>query len=158
MRRSRAACRTTPTAAGTRWASTARTTRRSPACSCRPSRRWWIASLRRATEVPEAQRDVDLQGPRRVAPVAQQGLGGGQPLPHRVDVDAETIGGRLGVLVAVEISEQRGNELRTALAVVRDHRADRRFEESRKARAVVRLEQRRIQGQLVLRAGGSLAA
>ena len=107
-------------------------------------------SRTRRTEAPQAHRDVELERARRMAPMPEQVLDGGQALPHGVDVDVEPLRRRLGVLVAVEIREQRRGELRAALAVVRQQRTDRGLEEVGEARPVVRLEQRRVDRQLVL--------
>jgi len=87
---------------------------------------------------------------RGLAPMAEQVLDGRQPLPHGVDVDPEALRGDLGVLVAVEVGQQRAREFRAALVVVGDQRANGRLEKRRQARLVVGLEQRGIDGQFVL--------
>src|SRR4051794_7961255 len=80
-------------------------------------------------EAPQAHRDMQLERARRLAPVSEQVLDRREALPHGVHVDVEALRGGLGVVVAVEVDEQGRDELRAALAVVGEQRADRRLEE-----------------------------
>lgn len=74
----------------------------------------------------------------------------GQALAHGVHVDAHARCRGLGVLVVVEVGQQRGGELRAAPPVVRQQRADGRVQEDVQARLIMRLEEHRVERHFVL--------
>src|SRR5262245_28990012 len=58
-------------------------------------------------ELPEAQREMDLQGPRRLAPVAEKLLDGLEPLAQRIHVDAQLRCRAPRIVTVVEIGQHR---------------------------------------------------
>lgn len=73
---------------------------------------------------------MDLQRPAGVAaPVAQQDLDGHQALVRGVDVDVKAFGNDGGLVLGVDVCQQRGGEVRPTIDVVRRDSADGGVEE-----------------------------
>src|SRR5437764_6430177 len=108
------------------------------------------ASAASWAEAPQTQCNVDLERARCGAPIPDQRFDRRETLPDRVDVDAQNLGSGFGVLVAVEVTEQRGRKRGAALLIMHDQRTDRCIGEVREARLIVRFEQRRVERKLVL--------
>ena len=76
------------------------------------------------SQLPKAQRHVQFQRARGLRPAADQLLDRGQALARRVDVDAQTLRRQRRTLVGVEIGQEGRQQLRAALLVIAQQRAD----------------------------------
>src|SRR4029079_8511187 len=79
---------------------------------------WKLTPWRQHVEAPKSQCYVYCERPRCVAPVAKQLFDGRQSLSDGVEVNAQTLGGHLCILIAVKVVQHRRGQFRTTFLVL----------------------------------------